>query len=55
VGDENPDSEPQSPPLGSGNGLRNIQQRLEELKGSATVESQPGRGTRVILQMNLQR
>lgn len=33
----------------SGNGLRNMEMRASEMKGSCTIESQPGDGTRVRL------
>lgn len=36
-----------------GNGLRNIQARLEEIGGESSVESAPGRGTRVTLRVPL--
>ncbi|MEZ0389857.1 MAG: sensor histidine kinase, partial [Verrucomicrobium sp.] len=35
----------------AGNGLRNMQERLAEVQGTCTFESQPGLGTRVILQL----
>ena len=33
----------------SGNGLRNMEMRATEMKGSCIIDSEPGRGTRVIL------
>jgi signal transduction histidine kinase/streptogramin lyase len=37
-----------------GNGLQNMQRRLEELQGRCEIQSKPGEGTRVSFQMNLQ-
>ena len=34
---------------GSGNGLRNMRQRAEQMKGSLQIISSPGRGTEIIL------
>lgn len=36
-----------------GNGLKNIRKRAQEINGSVTIESQPGKGTRIDVLVNL--
>lgn len=39
----------------TGNGLHNIQERMAESGGSVAIETTPGKGTRVVLTIPMQR
>ena len=43
------------PQVGAGHGLANMKRRLEQIGGSASVESQPGKGTTVHFRCDLRR
>ncbi len=45
--------DPGLPPAGTGNGLRNIEKRVEELGGTLQIKTAPGKGTMVAVQVPL--
>jgi signal transduction histidine kinase len=45
--------DPEEQSNGGGLGLRGIQERVDQLGGQITIESQPGKGTRVHVEINL--
>lgn len=51
IADDGTGIAPEAPAEGNGIGLANVRERVERLKGRLTVDSAPGRGTRVCLEM----
>lgn len=56
ISDDGCGFDPQQPRLGrpgGGHGLKNIRQRIEDVEGSLSLQSAPGKGTIVTLEVNL--
>ena len=51
--DPNPEAIPAGERLFCGNGLSNMQKRMAEISGSLEITTAPGRGTTLILTLNL--
>lgn len=45
--------DPAAPPQGTGNGLRNLRQRAQNLKGRLILTTAPGQGTSVVLEVGV--
>jgi signal transduction histidine kinase len=53
IGDNGVGFDVDAPTVPSRRGLRNIQERVQALGGHLTIESAPGRGTEVIVEVPL--
>jgi signal transduction histidine kinase len=50
IQDDGDGFDPAAVPGGAGTGLHSMQQRAANLGGSLTVQSRPGRGTRIVIE-----